>query len=182
MPYCQRWHQNLRKVDYSEIQRFRQPWLWSILITVWISVIGTFCFVVNRQLVQDISNGNSSLNDSGLKASLILAIVLVTALIVLFAKAKLSTQIDKKFISYKFYPLHKSYRKIAWNSVTKCEVVTYQPVSQYGGWGIRAGKNGKVFSVSGNRGLQIVLRTGERILIGTTKANELSMAINNLNK
>ena len=167
---------------YSEIQRFRQPWLWSILITVWISVIGTLGFVVNRQLVQDISTGNSSLNDSGLKASLILAIVLVTALIVLFAKAKLSTQIDKKFISYKFYPLHKSYRKIAWNSVIKCEVVTYQPVSQYGGWGIRAGKNGKVFSVSGNRGLQIVLRTGEQILIGTTKANELSIAINKMNK
>jgi hypothetical protein len=169
-------------MGYSEIQRFRQPRLWSILITVWISVIGTFGFVVNRQLVQDISNGNSSLNDSGLKAALIFAIVLVTALIVLFAKAKLSTQIDKKFISFRFYPLHRSYRKIAWNSVAKCEVVTYQPVSQYGGWGIRAGKNGKVFSVSGNRGLQIVLRTGERILIGTTKANELSMAINNFNK
>jgi len=169
-------------MDYSEIQRFRQPGLWSLLITVWILVIGTFGFVVDRQLVQDISNGNSSMNDSGLKVSLILAIVLVTALIVLFAKAKLITQIDKKFISYKFFPLHKSYRKIAWKSVSKCEVVTYQPVSQYGGWGIRAGKNGKVFSVSGNRGLQIVLRTGERILIGTTKANELSMAIYNLNK
>ena len=167
---------------YSEIQRFRQPRLWSLLITVWILVIGTFGFVVDRQLVQDISNGNSSMNDSGLKVSLILAIVLVTALIVLFAKAKLITQIDKKFITYKFFPLHKSYRKIAWRSVSKCEVVTYQPVSQYGGWGIRAGKNGKVFSVSGNRGLQIVLRTGERLLIGTTKANELSMAINKLKK
>ena len=121
-------------------------------------------------------------NDSGLKVLLILAIVLVTALIVLFAKAKLITQIDKKFISYKFFPLHKSYRKIDWKSVVKGEVVTYQPLSQYGGWGIRAGKNGKVFSVSGNRGLQIVLRTAERILIGTTKANELSMAINKLNK
>jgi hypothetical protein len=168
-------------MGYSEIQRFRQPGLWSILFTLWISAIGALGFVVNRQLVQDISYGNSSFNDGGLKASLIIAIVLVTALIVLFAKAKLSTQIDKKFISYKFYPLHKSYRKIAWNSVTKCEVVTYQSVSQFGGWGIRAGKNGKVFSVSGNRGLQIVLRTGERILIGTTKANELSLAINNLN-
>ncbi len=167
---------------YSEIQRFRQPGLWSILITVWILVIGTLGSVLNRQLVQDISNDNSSMNDSGLKVSLILAIVLVTALIVLFAKAKLITQIDKKFISYKFFPLHKSYRKIAWKSVSKCEVVTYQPVSQYGGWGIRAGKNGKVFSVTGNRGLQIVLRTGERILIGTRKANELSMAINKLNK
>ena len=169
-------------MGYSEIQRFRQPWLWSILISVWISAIGTLGFVVDRPLVQDIFNDNSSINDSGLKVLLILAIVLVTALIVLFAKAKLITQIDKKFISYKFFPLHKSYRKIDWKSVVKSEVVTYQPLSQYGGWGIRAGKNGKVFSVSGNRGLQIVLRTGERILIGTTKANELSMAINKLNK
>jgi hypothetical protein len=153
-----------------------------MLITVWISVIGTFGFVMDRQLVQDISYGNSIMIDSGLKVSLVLAFVLVTALIILFAKAKLITLLDKKYISYKFYPVHKSYRKIAWKSVSKCEVVTYQPVSQYGGWGIRSGKNGKVFSVSGNRGLQIVLRTGERILIGTTKVNELSMAINKLNK
>jgi hypothetical protein len=167
---------------YSEIQRFRQPWLWFLLITVWISVIGTYGFVVDRQIVQDISYGNSFINDSGLKISLVLAFVLVTTLIILFAKAKLITQLDKKYINFKFHPLHKSYRKIAWKSVSKCEIVTYQPVSQYGGWGIRAGKNGKVFSVSGNRGLQIVLRTGERILIGTTKANELSIAINKLNK
>jgi hypothetical protein len=169
-------------MGYSEIQRFRQPWLWSLLIAIWISVTGALGFVLNRPLVQDISHGNSTWNDSGLIAPLIFTIVLVSALIVLFAKAKLSTQIDKKFISYKFYPLHKSYRKIAWNSVTKCEVVTYQPVFQYGGWGIRSGKYGKVFSVSGNRGLQIVLRTGEQLLIGTTKANELSRAISNLNK
>ena len=167
---------------YSEIQRFRLPGLWALLIAVWISAIGTFGFVVDRQLVQDISNGNSSMNDSGLKVSLIIAIFLLTALIVLFAKAKLITQIDKKFINYKFFPFHKSFRKIAWKNVSKCELVTYQPVSRYGGWGIRARKNGKVFSVSGNRGLQIELRTGERILIGTTKANELSMAIKQLKK
>ncbi len=158
-------------MDYSEIQRFRSPKLWAILLTVWISVFGAFAFVVNRQLAQD--------ND--LKVSLGLAFVLLTALIVLFAKARLSTQIDKRYIRYKFYPLHKSYRKITLKSVTKCELVTYHPVSQYGGWGIRPRKNGKVFSISGNRGLQIVLRTGERILIGTTKANEMSMAIKNLN-
>jgi hypothetical protein len=167
---------------YSEIQRFRQLQLWAILIIVWTSVIGTFGSGVYRQLVQDIPFGNSPVNDSGLLVSFILVFVLVSALIVLFIKAKLITQIDKKFISYKFYPLHKSFRKIAWKSISKCEFVTYQPRSQFGGWGIREGKNGKAYNVSGNRGLQIVLRTGERILIGTTKPNELSMAIDDFIK
>lgn len=160
-------------MDYSEIQRFRRPGLWSILLTLWIAVIGAFAFVMNRQIAQD--------NDSAVKVSLVIAFILLTSLIVLFARAKLSTQIDKMYISYKFYPLHKSFRRIAWKSVAKCELVTYQAKSQYGGWGIRTGKNGKVFSVAGNRGMQIVLRTGERILIGTTNSKELSMAINNLN-
>ena len=71
-------------MEYSEIQRFRQPWLWFLLISVWISAIGAFGFVADRQVVQDISNGNSSMNEVGLKVSLILAIVLVSALIVLF--------------------------------------------------------------------------------------------------
>lgn len=160
-------------MDYLEIQRFRHPALWSILLTLWITVIGAFAFVMNRQIAQD--------NDSVVKVSLVIAFVLLTSLIVLFAMAKLSTQINKMYISYKFYPLHKRYRRIAWKSVTKCELVTYQPASQYGRWGIRAGIYGKVFSVAGNRGLQIVLRTGERILIGTTNSNALSMAITNLN-
>ncbi len=167
---------------YSEIQRFRKLQFWAILIIVWTSVIGTFGSGVYRQLVQDIPFGNSPLNDSGLLVSFILVFVLVSALIVLFIRAKLITQIDKKFISYKFYPIHKSFRKIAWKNISKCELVTYQPKSQFGGWGIKEGKNGKAFNVFGNRGLQIVLRTGERILIGTTKPNEMSMAVNELNK
>ena len=72
-----------------------------MLLTVWIAVVGAFAFVVNRQMVQD--------NDSAVKVSLVIAFVLLTSLIVFFAKAKLSTQIDKMYISYKFYPLHKSY-------------------------------------------------------------------------
>ena len=167
---------------YSEIQRFRQLQFWAILIIVCTSVIATIGSGMYKQLVLDIPFGNSFLNDTSLVVLFIVVFGLVTALLVLFLKAKLITRIDKKFISYKFYPFHKSYRKIAWKSISKCELVTYQPISQFGGWGIRERKNGKTFNVSGNKGLQIVLRTGERILIGTRKSNELSMTIDELNK
>jgi len=56
-------------------------------------------------------------------------------------------------------------------------VLTYSPISDYGGWGIRYGSIGKAYNVSGNRGVQLELLNGERILIGSQKPEELAAAI-----
>lgn len=44
---------------------------------------------------------------------------------------------------------------------------------EYGGWGVRFGKGGKAFNVSGNRGLKLYLKSGRSLLIGTQKDKEL---------
>jgi hypothetical protein len=45
---------------------------------------------------------------------------------------------------------------------------------EYGGWGIRYSWNGIAYNTKGNMGLQIVMNTGKRILIGTQKPEELA--------
>jgi hypothetical protein len=51
---------------------------------------------------------------------------------------------------------------------------------EYGGWGVRCGRGGSVFNVSGNRGVQLEFTDGRRLLIGSQQADELAASINEL--
>ncbi|GIS68544.1 MAG: hypothetical protein CM1200mP8_1020 [Chloroflexota bacterium] len=48
----------------------------------------------------------------------------------------------------------------------------------YGGWGIRYGKNGKAYNVSGDRGVLLTFKNGSRVMIGSGEVDSLNSAIN----
>jgi hypothetical protein len=56
-------------------------------------------------------------------------------------------------------------------------VRTYRPIRDYGGWGIRYGRNGKAYNVSGNRGVMLEFSHGQKLLIGSQKPGDLANAI-----
>ena len=56
-------------------------------------------------------------------------------------------------------------------------VHTYDPIGEYGGWGIKYGKMGKAYNVSGNRGVQLEFADRKSILIGSQKPEQLDSAI-----
>jgi hypothetical protein len=47
----------------------------------------------------------------------------------------------------------------------------------YGGWGIRKGRSGWAYNVSGDRGVRLTYTDGETLLIGSQRADELAKAI-----
>jgi len=55
----------------------------------------------------------------------------------------------------------------------------YSPIGEYGGWGYRvAGKrSGVAYNISGNMGIQIELKNGKKILLGTRKPEEAKEAL-----
>ncbi len=72
-----------------------------------------------------------------------------------------------------------TYRRfIPIDSVRKVEVVTYRPLLDYGGWGIRTGRDGeRVLNARGNRGVRVELGDGTRFLIGSQRPEALAVAI-----
>jgi hypothetical protein len=158
---------------FKETQRFNQVWLWLILVVTGLTVNGSFGYGIWLQIFKGQKFGNNPMSDNGLILTFVLVLILYTCLFLLFALLKLTTTIDKAGIEYRFSPFHKSSRFIYWNMIEKCEVLTYYPVKDYGGWGIKSNKQGKAYSVSGDKGLLIYLKSGKRILIGTQKEPEL---------
>ncbi|ODT98021.1 MAG: hypothetical protein ABS79_06575 [Planctomycetes bacterium SCN 63-9] len=69
-------------------------------------------------------------------------------------------------------------RLIDVESIRTIEVVTFRPLLDHGGWGIRSGREGeRVLSARGNRGVRLELADGTRILIGSQRPEALAIAI-----
>jgi hypothetical protein len=68
-------------------------------------------------------------------------------------------------------------RTIPWDQMRSVEVRTYRPILDFGGWGVRSAARGIVYHARGNRGVRLVLASGERVLIGSQRAGDLAQAI-----
>jgi hypothetical protein len=93
---------------------------------------------------------------------------------------RLQTTIDKIGVHYKMFPFHFKWQTIKWEEIQQDEIRTYQPLKEYGGWGLRYGRSGKAYTISGKNGLQLYLKNGKKVLIGTHLAQELSSFIQNI--
>ncbi len=66
-------------------------------------------------------------------------------------------------------------RAVSITNIRRYQVVQYRPILDYGGWGIRAGRDGeRVLSARGNRGVRVELADGFNLLIGSQRPEELA--------
>jgi hypothetical protein len=156
---------------FSEKQKFRQWWIWLVLL----AMAGFFAFAVYQQLVLKKPVGDNPASDTGL---LIISLIPVF-LILLFLFSELETEISESGVSYKFYPFHLRKITVSWGNLEKAFVRKYNPITEYGGWGFRLGifGHGRALNISGNMGLQLVLKNGKRLLLGTKKPDEMEKVI-----
>lgn len=152
---------------FIEKQRFSQWWLWLLL------------FLVVSNLVREFLNGTVEE-----KQALFFSALTLTLTSVLFAIMKLETSIDNNGISVRFFPFHLKKKHFNWDQLESCSIRTYKPVIEYGGWGIRKTFSGKgtAYNVKGKVGLQLVFKNGDRLLIGTQKAEELNEVLKTLDR
>ncbi|WP_316811333.1 DUF6141 family protein [Pedobacter heparinus] len=162
-------------VLFTEDQKFKQWWVWLIIL----SMNGFFLSMVYQQLILKKQVGDRPMADTGL----LIASGTILLVTLLFFYTRFSTRIKKDGIYVKFFPFQFSYKHYNWEMVAKAYIRTYSPLGEYGGWGLRYSISGKgmAYNVSGNKGLQLELNTGKKILIGTNKAAELEAVLNQLN-
>ena len=68
-------------------------------------------------------------------------------------------------------------RTIPWDQIRSVATRSYRPIRDFGGWGVRWAAQGIVYHARGKRGARLVLASGERVLIGSQRADELASAI-----
>lgn len=157
-------------VYLSEEQQFRQPWLMVAITAGCIASILGFWFAI-----VSLSRGSSAPNlGVFILAAEALAMGLFMALLL---STKMITEVRWDGLLVRAYPLNRLRRFIPYGEIASCEARTYSPIREYGGWGIKYGRGGRAYNISGDQGVQLVMKSGERLLIGSQKADELAAAI-----
>jgi hypothetical protein len=150
-----------KPVLFEEKQRFTQKWIWLLPLS----------FPLVGLLFPNISNELFTFNASALLINLG---VFLSILLLFGFWFELNTQIYTDGIYVRFRPFHRKPRIYTWSEIEHYEIRKYKPLMEYGGWGVRMGFKGLAFNVRGNMGLQLVLKNGKRVLIGTQRAAELA--------
>ena len=161
---------------FSEKQSFRQIWLWILLISIDLVHFVTIFTPYFTQSVNGIAR--TDIGETIFSAAILISTTL------LFYLMRLETIIKEDGIYYRFFPFQIKLKKISWEALSHAYIRKYNPIMEYGGWGIRNGflRSGKAYNVSGNEGLQIIYTNNTRFLFGTKKADEIKKVLFQLGK
>jgi hypothetical protein len=160
---------------FREEQHLHQWWLTLLLVVL--AVVPTFLFgyAMYKQFIQGQPWGDRPMSDTALAITGPLVILTGWGVVFLVRWMSLLVEVQESAVLIRFRPFVR--RKILFHDIRTCEERTYHPIREYGGWGIRFGKAGRAYNVSGNRGVQLELVDGKRILIGSLRSAELAHAI-----
>ncbi|MGB9939394.1 DUF6141 family protein [Methanosarcina sp.] len=160
-------------VLFREVQKMNQMWVWLIVaIPIIISWYGAY-----QQLLLGKPFGNNPAPDW-----MILLYFLIFGILfpIFFYSIKLVTEVRKDGLSVRFYPFHLSFKTFPFETVRNYEVRTYNPLRDYGGWGIRYGPKGKAYTTAGNRGVLFEFADGKKIkklMIGSQIPEKFAEAV-----
>ena len=144
---------------FIEEQNLDQGWIWLLMgivtLGVFVSLLmagqwGSIMFVVGAILVASMS---------------------------IMSLFRLNTKIDREGVHYHVNPFPMKYKTVRWEEIDQIYVRRYSPLLEYGGWGIRYGRKGWAYTARGNEGIQMVLKNGKRILIGTQLGEDAASMI-----
>ena len=165
---------------FEEEQRFDQWWLKLIIIISTAVTLGPFYYGSIMQLGVGIPWGDKPMTNTGLIVMDIVITLIMTGVVWMIFGARLITIIKKDGIHIKFKPIYLKERVIKRETIEQFEVREYKPVVDYGGRGKKHGRKGETFNTSGRIGLQLWLKNGKKLLIGTHRPEAIKRAMNKM--
>lgn len=170
----------MNNLQFEESQQFRSRSFWIFLWTIIIFLTVLFGYGFVKQIIFGKSFGMKPASDLEIILTTICVYFLCGGLFLLFFFAKLTTIINQDGIWIRYVPFRNRKRFIPWNQIENLYVRKYDPIREYGGFGFRFGfKEGLAYNVSGSWGLQIIMKDGKKIMVGTQKPKALKKFLEN---
>lgn len=89
---------------------------------------------------------------------------------------RMETQVRTRGVYVRMRPLRWAH--ITPESIVAHRAVTYRPIRDYGGWGLRRTLRGdRAYNASGNRGVRLDFADGRHVLVGSQDADRLDRAV-----
>lgn len=157
----------------KERQGFTQWWVWALLTVV--LLIDLFAKYKTFYLKEPF--GNVLPTDNLIETY----DLLIFGVFLLFATARLVTEADNTEIRMRYIPVIFWWKRYRWTEMESVEVVDYDSLDEFWGWGIRYNFETWAYNVKGNQGVRIKMKSGDQILIGTQKPDEFRKLLKEIN-
>ncbi len=155
----------------------RQPWVWILVLSSSLTLFVLFGFGFYQQIYLDIPWGTNPISDREVIVFGALAFTIGAGLPWLLYTMRLTVQVSSGALYVRYPPFID--RRIPIASIAQYQAVTYSPLRDYGGWGVRIwwGGKGWAYNVHGTRGVRLEFANGSHLLIGSQRADEFARAI-----
>jgi hypothetical protein len=155
---------------FREVQCIRRVW-WVMLLVGGIACLTWYSFW--QQILLGRPVGTNPGPDWAIAAIWLLCGI---GLPVLLLTMRLIVEVHPGHISIRYVPLLR--RRIPTAEIAHFRARSYRPILEYGGWGIKGWSRGRIaYNVRGNRGVELELRDGRQVMIGSQRADELEEAL-----
>ena len=167
---------------FKEEQRFDQWWFRMIIMMSLVPVVVIFGVGIYQQMVLKKPFGNHPTSDTALLLTTLFVFLVMGATTWLTFSLRLLTEVTSSGFKYRFPPLINKIKSIPKETIAEYQVRKYNPIGEYGGWGIKGGGfgKGKAYNVKGNMGLQLRLKNDKKVLFGTQRPEALKAAMDRL--
>jgi hypothetical protein len=154
--------------DFREVQALRQRHARLVLAMPPAAML----FIAVRQLVFHHPWGNPAMSNGGV----VFLTVLLVGVYIRLITVRLVTDVRSGELSVGLQGLWRK-RKVPLAGIRSAIEVQYDPAADCGGYGIRSGAKGLAYIASGNRGVELELNDGRKLLIGSQRPEELARKI-----
>jgi len=158
----------MSKTLFEETLQFRQPQLWVPYLILSAAVLGAQAYFPAR------SPGDTTF--AGLLVPAISMFVLGGIGVLLYL-SRLDVKVTPSGLHTRLYPLEMAFRDIEWKDIIQMRVTTVRPMKDFGGWGLRFGKNSKAYIVTGDICIELKLADGSLLYINTLEPEKLLSAL-----
>jgi hypothetical protein len=172
----------LSRIIYTEEQRMNMLWLKLLMGSIWLGIFILFGVALYYQFILKKPMGDDPVSDAGLIIIFFVSILPLAGTQWLLRSMRLITEVREDGLYFRYPPFINRFKVYVPGQIKEYEVRKYQPIKEYGGWGLRMGnkKVGWAYNASGDMGLQLVLADGQRILIGTARPDALKKAMDRM--
>ena len=140
-------------------------WFWLLMAGACVLGIGATLFAAFQQPDPgEIARGDSlsQLGSVLVGGGVLLFFVAMTSI---FMCLDVEVRSDHLFVS--FGPVHLVRRRIRYADIESVRAVTYRPIREFGGWGIRWRGRRTAWTIRGNQAVAITLQSGREIYVGS---------------
>ena len=147
---------------FNETQRFRQIWIWVILLGVTALALGTMV--------------NQLLNDPQTRlGELIIPVGVLFFVNGLFFSMRLTTRLDEYSLTFTYFPFLRK-KVYPLSELVSMELIAYNGLLEYGGWGIKWNGDCWSYTTGGTHGI-LVKTKDKKFLLGTQNPEKAREAI-----